>query len=524
MHQDWRYPRRRAAGAIPLAVVFVAIAGSTAAVLAADPRVAPTADFSRPEPYEVQSAGAGTVDNLSPEALMHGAENQTFSRHLLNLSPEEIDRFDRGNKLFRRDWVARGGDATEAVGLGPAFNAPSCIACHVNDGRALPPLQPDEMAVGLLMRLLQPPEDEEQKRLIRAGEITRPGDPVYGSQLQIQAVGGMPPEGRLVVNYRDRPIQLGDGTKITLREPVYTVEDLPAGAMSDKTILSARVAPQMVGLGLLQAIDPADIVARADPEDRDNDGISGVAPMVRNPRTGQIELGRFGWRGEAATVEHQSAGAFANDIGISTSLRPNSWGDCTAEQADCRALAGDGDPEANEEVLALIAFYSASLAVPARRDVASPLVLAGKRLFYEVGCTGCHTPKYVTAADAAYVQLRSQLIWPYTDLLLHDMGPGLADLPVDPHGYTEEHNVANVLGNTAPEPDPALYEWKTPPLWGIGLTEIVSGRTSFLHDGRARNLTEAILWHGGEAKPARDGFAALTAEERATLLAFLNSL
>jgi CxxC motif-containing protein (DUF1111 family) len=220
-------------------------------------------------------------------------------------------------------------------------------------------------------------------------------------------------------------------------------------------------------------------------------------------------LGRFGWKAGQPSLAEQSAGAFGGDVGISNPLAPAPWGDCTAAQERCRAGPhGDSEHqdglEASAEVMDLILFYARNLAVPARRDVNAPDVLRGKARFYGAGCSGCHTPKFATRRDHVVPALAGQLIWPYSDLLLHDMGEGLAD--------------------DRPEGVASGREWRTPPLWGIGLTETVNGHTYFLHDGRARSLTEAILWHGGEAQAARDAFAALPKENRDALLAFLSSL
>ena len=265
----------------------------------------------------------------------------------------------------------------------------------------------------------------------------------------------------------------------------------------------------MIGLGLIQAIHEADILALADPDDKDGDGISGKAAVTRDPVSGDPVLGRFGWKAQNATVRHQSAEAFAGDIGISTPEVNRSHGDCTDSQAACLALPVGvqprlGDTEAPDPVLDLVTFYSENLAVPARRKASFAETLGGKKLFYEAGCTGCHTPKFVTRRDAGNKAHAFQLIWPYSDFLLHDMGEGLAD----------GQPVGLATGS----------EWRTPPLWGIGLTQTVSGHTFFLHDGRARNLTEAILWHGGEAAAARDRFAAMAKSDRDALLAFLESL
>jgi CxxC motif-containing protein (DUF1111 family) len=273
-------------------------------------------------------------------------------------------------------------------------------------------------------------------------------------------------------------------------------------------MLSPRVAPQMIGLGLLEAIPAADILAGADPDDADGDGISGRAQIVWSAAHGRPMLGRFGHKAGNATVLDQSAAAFAGDMGISNPLFPDGAGDCTEVQAACRAAPhGDGEArvfEIDAEGLDLTVFYALNLGVPARRDVSDPEVLRGKQVFYDAGCTSCHTPKFVTHRLADQPAQSFQLIWPYTDLLLHDMGDGLAD--------------------NRPEARADGREWRTAPLWGIGLTETVSGHTYFLHDGRARSLLEAILWHGGEAQAARDRVVGLPTGEREALLRFLESL
>lgn len=273
-------------------------------------------------------------------------------------------------------------------------------------------------------------------------------------------------------------------------------------------MISPRVAPQMIGLGLLEAIPAEDILAGADPDDADGDGVSGRANIVWSIEYDQPMLGRFGHKAGTPTVRHQSAAAFAGDIGISSRLFPDGWGECTVMQTACRtAPHGDQDDRGTEidaEGLDLVTFYSRNLGVPARRNVGDPQVLAGKEIFYSIGCTSCHTPNYVTHRLEDQSEQSFQLIWPYTDLLLHDMGTGLAD--------------------NRPEARATGQEWRTPPLWGIGLTEQVSGHTYFLHDGRARSLLEAILWHGGEAEPQRDTVVEMDTADRDALIKFLESL
>ncbi|NBN65964.1 di-heme oxidoreductase family protein [Pannonibacter tanglangensis] len=457
-------------------------------------------DFSRPEAFEAMSAGAAT----SKKRINRDA----FSHPTANLSFEEQQTFRIGNGIFRKLWVAAPSSTQASDGLGPLYNARSCQGCHLKDGRGQPPLPGDE-AVSLFLRLSVPPRTDAEREALAARKIQSVPEPTYGGQFQTFAVTGLSGEGRMAITYEDIPVTLSGGEVVTLQKPVYAAVDLAYGPMQPDTMISPRVAPPMIGLGLLEAIHPGDILAKADPEDRDGDGISGRPNLVLDAETGETVLGRFGWKATTPSVRVQSAGAFSGDIGISTPDHPDPYGDCTTAQTACRALpTGEqerlGPTEAPDPVMDLVTFYSENLAVPARRKVDDPQVLRGKALFSTLGCASCHTPKYVTSREAANPAHRFQLIWPYTDLLLHDMGEGLAD--------------------NRPDGDADGREWKTPPLWGIGLTETVSGHTRFLHDGRARSLLEAVLWHGGEAEAARDGVVGLAPDDRAALIRFLESL
>ena len=325
--------------------------------------------------------------------------------------------------------------------------------------------------------------------------------------MQEFAVAGLPAEGRISIAYQESEVRLSGGETATLRAPAYSIAD-PAAPPHPRMALSPRVAPPMIGLGLLEAVHFADVAALADPDDRDGDGISGRVRIVRDA-DGREVPGRFGWKAAVSSIRRQSAMAFSADIGISTPEFPDPYGECGAVQAECRkmpvgARADLGEFEAPEAALSLVVHYSSHLAVPARRDSGSANVLNGKRVFHAAGCAQCHNPKFVTRRDAPRPAHRFQLVWPYTDLLLHDMGPGLSD--------------------NRPEAGASGAEWRTPPLWGIGLTKIVSGRSFFLHDGRARNLLEAILWHGGEAESAKRKTIEMPPSERADLIRFLESL
>ena len=490
-----------------LSWAVITLIWALAAPSLADPRIdaiiKPAEDFSGPEKYEAMSGGAAT-----PRAPVN---SDSFSHSSANLSLEQEMTFKLGNAMFRRLWVSAPASTTSADGLGPLFNARSCQRCHLKDGRGHPP-PADNTSYDLpamLLRLSVPPRNDDERALISAHKRNAMPEPTYGGQLQDFAVQGLDPEGKIHVSYRDKLVTLGDGSTVTLREPTYRIDKLGYGALDPDVMISPRVAPPMIGLGLLEMISATDVLAHADPDDADGDGISGRPNMVWNGQLNKATIGRFGWKAGSPTVRQQTAEAFSGDIGISTPMMMASWGDCTAAQKACLDAPHGGKPqsgglEADAQVFDLVVHYARNLAVPVRRDVGDPTVLRGKKMFYESGCASCHVPKYVTKTDPGDPVHSHQLIWPYTDLLLHDMGPGLADNRPD--------GAANGR------------EWRTAPLWGIGLTKTVSDHTLFLHDGRARDLTEAILWHGGEAEAAKEAFRNMKASDREDLIKFLESL
>ncbi len=461
--------------------------------------LAPPADFTLPEPFEAKPAGAATVRVLpSADAFSQHSANMPFAR--------EMD-FKLGNALFRKTWVAAPASTKASDGLGPLYNARACQDCHLKDGRGHTPPDADASRVSMFLRLSVPGGPVPDGI---ADWIATSPDPTYGGQLQDLAAPGHPAEGRMDITWTESAVTLEDGTIVTLRAPTYAFADPAYGTPSPDLMISPRVAPQMIGLGLLEAIPAADILALSDPDDANNDGISGRPQIVPSAEYGTRMLGRFGLKAGAPTVREQTAAAFAGDMGLSTPLHPAPWGDCTTAQATCRDAPHGQEPdvrdglEVDQTALDLVTFYSRNLGVPERRDIDDPHVLRGKEIFHRLNCTGCHTPKHVTHRLDGQPEQSFQLIWPYTDLLLHDMGPGLAD--------------------NRPEGRATGSEWRTPPLWGIGLTAQVSGHTEYLHDGRARSLLEAILWHGGEAQSQRDAVANLPTEDRAALLAFVGSL
>lgn len=421
------------------------------------------------------SGGATTVFDESEEA---------FESPAANLQGENIERHELGDEAFELEHVDGSGING---GLGPVFDNVACESCHPGDGRGRPPVGAEPFS-SMLFR----------SSVSGSGSNGGPLDvPGFGGQLQMRSIPGYEPEITAAIAYVEQSGTFADGSTFQLRVPTYTLTGiytaLPAGVM-----FSPRVAPFVFGLGLLEAVPERRIVARADPRDRNRDGISGRPNYVWDAVKGRQALGRFGWKANAPNLIQQTAGAYNGDMGVTTDLFPAE--PCEGQHPGC---ARHG-PELGPEIVADVALYTQTLGVPARRNLDDPTALRGEQVFYAVGCTGCHTPTLRTGALPGVPEVTRQEIHPYTDLLLHDMGPGLAD--------------------GRPDFQASGSEWRTPPLWGIGLVETVNKHSNFLHDGRARTLLEAVLWHGGEAKPARDRVTRLRASDRDALIAFLKSL
>ncbi|HEY9558582.1 MAG TPA: di-heme oxidoredictase family protein [Acidimicrobiales bacterium] len=441
---------------------------------------------------------------LTPEELADQGGDATvevfgggaFAQPVPGLSSEQRRDFAVGNNFFNDNWVTAPASTEARDGLGPVFNAQSCSSCHFRDGRGQPAADADDPERGLLLRLS-----------VLDGEGRPQPHPRYGDQLQDRAIRGVPTEGTIVITTTDQPGRYADGTTYSLAAPTYEVLDADGVPFGPDVLISPRVAPPMFGVGLLEGVPADSIIAGADPSDDDGDGISGRAHLLAELEPGGRAgddgpvLGRFGWKAAVRSVHEQNATAFVNDIGITSSLFDHQ--PCHAGQRECEAAPDGGAPEIEDRKLEQVTFYTRTLGVPARRDVGTTDTSEGQELFGAMGCTGCHLPE-LTTGPSDIAALDEQVIRPYTDLLLHDMGPGLAD--------------------GRPDGDASGSEWRTPPLWGIGLTETVNGHTRFLHDGRARGIAEAILWHGGEAEAARDRFKALDADSRAAVIAFLESL
>lgn len=425
------------------------------------------------------------------EATVSDASANAFSFPIPSLSTEERRNFFVGNSFFNDNWVTAPASTDGRDGLGPLFNAQSCSSCHFRDGGGQPPATADDPVRGLLIRLSVPGQGPNQIPL---------ADPNYGDQIQDRSILGTEPEGSIAIDYHDFEVVTRDGS-VTLPLPEYAITELSYGPLSPQLMMSPRIAPQLPGVGLLEVVPEDDILALADPDDSDSNGVSGRPNVVWDFLTEEINLGRFGWKANVPTLLQQNASAFLGDIGITSPIFPVS--NCSPVETDCLAAPDGGSPEVDDLKLERVTFYTQTLAVPARRNVEDPTVTAGEELFVEIGCGSCHVAN-LTTGSSDIPELSDQLIHAYTDLLLHDMGPGLAD--------------------NRPDFEASGQEWRTAPLWGIGLVEIVNGHTRFLHDGRARSIEEAILWHGGEAESARLGFTSLTDDQVDALIAFLGSL
>ena len=396
-----------------------------------------------------------------------------------------------GKALFERLWVSAPSSTKAADGLGPLFNARACSSCHQDGGRAAVALQEGDLpaSAGLTLRV----------GAAKDGALVP--HPTLGSQVQTFAVPGLKPESKLHVTFETHAETLGDGTKVELRRPRIRIDG--QDTLADLAWISPRLAPDLHGAGLLERVPLTWLAAQADPDDLNGDGISGSVVMGQYGEQ-DIEPGRFGWKGDEPDLAHQISAAFHFDLGLSTPLRRELWGDCTAAQADCRAApqgADKGDVEVETTVVSLVATYLRALPAPASTASANE---RGRTLFAEIGCGACHAsrvPAELASGDTKWFV-------PYTDLLAHDMGDGLADRAAD-------DSVSTVVG---------AHEWRTAPLWGLGARVAAKDGANLLHDGRARSVLEAILWHGGEAAGAKQRVSELSAEDRAALIAFLESL
>jgi CxxC motif-containing protein (DUF1111 family) len=438
-------------------------------------------------------AGEAGIVNLGGDGTRPITNGDAFSFQMANSPVEHRRPFSFGNRLFNTNWVQAPASVKTFDGLGPMFNRVSCDGCHTHDGRGQPPAKGQGPMESMLFRLSLPGVSEH-------GGVAPL--PAYGDQLSERAIPGVAPEGRAVIAYTEVPGSYGDGAPYSLRKPAYAITDAGYGALPGETLISPRVAPQVIGLGLLQAVPEASLLKLADPGDKNGDGISGRPNHVWDQAQNKTAIGRFGWKANQPTLHQQNAGAARGDMGISTSLSPEQ--NCTSAQAACLAAINGGAPELSEEFLEKLTLYTMTLAVPAQRNGADETVKKGRALFSAMGCAACHAPTMTSGYAAGFPELSNQTFHPFTDLLLHDTGPGLAD--------------------NRPDFQATGQEWRTPPLWGLGLVPTVNGHDFLLHDGRARGFAEAILWHGGEAQAAKEKFRTAPKDARDALIAFLKSL
>nr|WP_228293171.1 di-heme oxidoredictase family protein [Psychrobacter sp. K31L] len=464
------------------------------------------------DPQEIKQGGDSGISITSAES---------YSKPSSNLTALRKGSFFIGNAFFQQPWVIAPASTDSRDGLGALFNVAACQSCHVKDGRGHAPMSSKDDADSLLIRLSMPATTDEQRQQLQDSLIEKVVHPMYGGQLQDRGIQGVPAEARIAVQWTDMPVTFADGYVETLRAPRFELTKPGYGAFDNEMMVSPRVALPMIGLGLLEQIPDDDIKKQAVNNNNTSD-ISGKFNWVMDPQTGKHALGRFGWKAGQTKLITQNQSAFNEDMGLTSNIRPHE--SCMPSQTACINATtgadeqGNGKPpvEVNDEIAKFVEFYTRNLAVPHRRNADDKLVLAGKKRFYDMGCQSCHTPRYqLPKTDDDHLEQHGQVIYPYTDLLLHDMGDALADRTIA--GKLPAKNAqVEFLANS--------YEWRTPALWGIGLAQTVDPQATFLHDGRARTLMEAVLWHGGEAENQRQKVLKLDKQGRAELNAFLKSL
>jgi CxxC motif-containing protein (DUF1111 family) len=413
--------------------------------------------------------------------------DESFAYPARNLSADHRGLFQLGDGVFNRNWVAAPATPQGADGLGPTFNGRSCSACHANNGRGATPEQEGEPFLGLLLRLSVPGRSDTGG--------PKP-EPTYGNQLDQFGILGVPGEGTPRVSYAERPGTYGDGAVYSLRQPTYSIAGLGLGPLTEGTLIGPRIAPQTVGLGLLEAVSESTIL-----------GFSAVnggrANHVWDTERQEMALGRFGWKANQPTVKQQVLAAALNDIGITSAVFTTE--NCPNAQTACASAPPSlTQPELEPLKSDSLVVHGMAHAVPVRRNIDDPSGRRGASLFVEIGCSRCHVPEMVTGNLPEWPELSGQTIRPFTDLLLHDMGRELAD--------------------DRPDFEATGTEWRTPPLWSLGLVRSINGHLFLLHDGRARGFEEAVLWHGGDAEEAREAFRTATKSDRESLVAFLSSL
>jgi len=433
--------------------------------------------------------------------------NQVENKNSFSLSSRNLEEHMRinflvGNALFERMWEDSSISKNIAKdGLGPFFSARSCESCHINDGRGHIPLTNKEDKISVVIQISQ--NIEQPNDYIKNIE-----DDTYGGQISEFAVKDVLKEADIIIDYKYSLEMYEDGRVVELRRPIIKIDNLNYGDFNESTTFSARIAQPMIGLGLIEHISDQSLLMNEDINDTNNDGVSGKANKVWDIENEKLAIGRFGWKAAQPSVYQQTADAFYHDMGLSNKLYSNPF-NCTSKQVECaKAISGNSeeydDLEVSNDQLDLVTFYSSQLGVPARRSINAENVKKGKEIFFALNCNSCHVESFTTGDSGSHANLNNQIIYPYSDFLLHDMGESLSD------GVSEFFAQGS--------------EWRTPPLWGIGLTSIVSDEYGYLHDGRARTIEEAILWHGGEANEIIQNYKKLKKNEVNQLLSFINSL
>ncbi len=427
---------------------------------------------------------------------LYDANHVTFSHPAPALNAKQRQIFNLGNRIFNTNWTAASDAKTGFDGLGPLYNRASCAACHMRDGRGQPPNDATKSSA-------QPP----LSMLIRisiAGNVVHGAPkpvPGYGLQINDQALPGLTPEASVALTWHELPGTYGDGENFSLRAPTIKLRKSGYGTLPANILTSARVAPAVFGLGLIEALSDASILALVDPNDVNKDGISGRANTVYSRQMRAMALGRYGWKANVATLTDQTQDAALFDIGLSSAHYPQQ--NCEPEQIACRRAKTGSGPELSRAFTEKLTRYVQMLGVPKPRP-ATLESTRGEALFRDFQCAACHIVSSTTSTHSSLSYLRNQVFQPYTDLLLHDMGEGLSD-----------HR---------PDFAASGAEWRTAPLWGIGLIPDINGHSFYLHDGRARGIAEAFLWHGGEAQSAKERFRNASSADRKALIAFVNRL
>lgn len=465
-------------------------------------RISPFWGFFFLLPISLSLADTHSVEDQAGGATTHNkaADARAFTWPARNLSRDKRLDFRIGESVFQKFWVSSPSSTTASDGLGPRFNARSCAQCHIRNGRGrIVDTDQGSHSISMILKLSVPGKHQHGAPI---------PDAVYGHQLQPQALASLKSEGHVWLHWQEKTHTLAGGEVVTLRKPIVDIRNTSSGPISKRTRSSLRMAQPLLGLGLLEAIPASRLKALADPKRQARLGLKGTLNWVWDEQENRNRIGRFGWKAGNPSVRQQNAVALLRDIGLSSTLLPFGVGDCQPSQTDCLALpTGDSEHldgvEVPDAMMDVLSVFTRHIAVPKRRNTNSKQVKAGQLLFNEIGCASCHTPSHKTGHSDSR-SLAKQTIWPYTDLLLHDMGAELGD----------DHTEFLATGR----------KWRTPPLWGVGLAKKVDTKVALLHDGRARSIQEAIVWHGGEAEKAKMAYVALPKPQRQQLLRFIESL